>query len=411
MKSEVIQRPVGVGVIGAGWMGRLHANAYFDAIRKYPELGLEIRPVVVADVVPANADAIARKFGFRRTTDSYASVFSDPEVDVVSICAPNYLHKELALAAVEAGKAFWIEKPMGASHHESREIAEAVAAAGLITAVGFNYRHAPAVDYARTAILGGRLGRIHNLHVRFNADYSADPDSPRTWRFERSKAGSGVFGDLLSHGTDLAQYLVGQRIESVSALSETFVRTRPPTTGGGIGNYVSGDSSAERLPVENEDFAAMLVRFDQGVVGTLESSRIAVGARCEYGFEVYGEKGSLKWDFERMNELLICLRSEAGPYGFTRVMSDDRFGDFSRFQVGAGLGLSFDDLKTIEGAKFLDSVRTGTQLAPSVGDGYVSAAIVGSAERSSLTRAWESVPQPIGATTFVHPGQHSRVEE
>lgn len=391
---------LGVGVIGAGWMGRLHANAYFEATRKYPELGVDIDPIVVADVVPDNAQAIAGKYGFNHVTDAYESVFADPAVDVVSICAPNFLHKELALAAVRAGKPFWIEKPMGAGPQESREIAEAVAATGLVTAVGFNYRHAPAVEYARSIIRQGQLGRIHNLHVRLNADYSADPDAPRTWRFERAKAGTGVLGDLLSHGTDLAQYLLGSRVVSVSALTETFLRTRPPTTGGGIGNYVASDLTAARLPVENEDYAALLVRFDGDAVGTLESSRIAVGARCEYGFEIYGEKGSIKWDFERMNELSVCIRQEGAPYGFTRVMSDGRFGDFLRFQPGAGLGLSFDDLKTIEAWQFLRSVITDKQIAPSVGDGYVAAAIVGAAEESAKEERWRPVPEPIGTTTF-----------
>lgn len=397
MHEESGKTVVGVAVISAGWMGRLHANAYFDAVRKYPELNLAIDPIAVVDTVEENARAVQEKYGFRRTTASYEEVLADPEVDVVSICSPNFLHKKFALAAVAAGKPFWIEKPMGAGPEESRDIARAVADAGITTAVGFGYRHAPAVEYAREVIRSGRLGAIRNIHLRLNADYSADPDSPRTWRFERAKAGTGVLGDLLSHGTDLAQYLLGP-ITSVTAATETFITTRPAPTEG-IGNFVGSDLS-HQLPVENEDYAALLVRFASGAVGTLESSRIAIGARCDYGFELFGEKGAISWDFERMNEIGICLKTPDTPYGFTRVMTEGGFGEFLRFQPGAGLGLSFDDLKTIEAMQFLRSVTTGQQVAPNVADGYVAAAIVGAAERAATEGNWQQVPAPIGTPTF-----------
>ncbi|WP_316294168.1 Gfo/Idh/MocA family protein, partial [Clavibacter michiganensis] len=164
--------------------------------------------------------------GYDTAVNDYREVLADPAVDVVSICSPNFLHHEMALAAVAAGKPFWIEKPMGRSLSESREIAEAAEAAGLVTSVGFNYRHDPAVARARELVRSGALGTITNVRVSFLADYSADPLGVLTWRFLREKAGSGVMGDLLSHGVDLAQFVVG-RIAAVSAAKETFIRRRP----------------------------------------------------------------------------------------------------------------------------------------------------------------------------------------
>lgn len=387
---------IGVGLISAGWMGTVHSRGYRGVGEKYPDLGIDTELVIVADPVTEAARRLADRIGYREITQDFHAVLEHPDVDVVSICAPNYLHHEFALAAVAAGKPFWIEKPMGISAVQSLEIAEAVEAAGLITAVGFNYRHAPAVEHARSLVRGGALGRITDVHVRLNADYCADPDGPRTWRFVRDRAGTGVLGDLLSHGFDLAQYLLGP-VTEVSALTQTFITERPAPLPGGIGHQVQA-SDGPALPVENEDVAAVLARFASGVVGTFTSSRIAVGSRCAYGMDIHGTTGALRWDFERMNELEVCL--PGGPYGYTRVMADSTCGDFGRFQPGAGMGLSFDDLKVIEAAQFLRSVLTGAQLAPSVADGLAAARLVSSAADSAADGRWHTVPAPAGRITY-----------
>ena len=386
-------RRIGVGLISAGWMGTVHSRGYLGAREKYPEL------VVVADSSEAAARRAVDRLGYRRWTSDVRDVLADPEVDVVSICAPNYLHREFALAAVEAGKPFWIEKPMGVGVADSAAIAQAVEAAGLVTCVGFNYRHAPAVEEARRLVRSGALGTITNIRCRLDADYSSDPDGPRTWRFIKEKAGSGVLGDLLSHGIDLVQYLAGA-IHEVTCLTETFITHRPQAAEGGIGHHVAVAEDAQLLPVENEDYAAIIARLDSGAVATLESSRIAVGPRCEYGFSVYGTTGSLVWDFERMNELQVCLGRGAGQYGYTRVLTEPGHGDFGRFQPGAGMGLSFDDLKTIEASQFLASVVSGRQLAPSVADGLAAASVADAAQQSAADGAWHTVPAPLGSVTF-----------
>jgi predicted dehydrogenase len=392
-------RRLGIGLISAGWMGRLHSRAYLAIPDKYADWGVKPDLVIVADPVAANTEAARRQFGYRETTADYRDVLAHPEVEAVSICAPNFLHKEFALAAAAAGKPFWIEKPMGVTAGEAAEVVAAAEAARLVTGVGFTYRHAPAVEYAKSLIAGGAVGRVTNIRCKFDADYSADPRGPRTWRFERAKAGSGVLGDLLSHGFDLAQYLVGAPVVAVSALTETFIKERPQP-GAGTGHNVVVDDAAPLLPVENEDYAAVLARFAGGVAGTFESTRVGIGARCDYGIEVHGTQGALSWNFERMNEIEICRAPSSRDYGYTREMADARFGDFARFQPGAGMGLSFDDLKVIEGSRFVRSVVTGDQLAASVADALSTSRIAASALASQASGAWAEVPPTTGRTTF-----------
>jgi len=386
---------IGVGLISAGWMGRLHSRAYRAVSTHFPDIGAHPHLVAAADPDERGRAHARDVLGYDTAVSDYREVLADPAVDVVSICSPNFLHHEMALAAVAAGKPFWIEKPMGRSLAESREIAEAADAAGLVTSVGFNYRHAPAVARARELVRSGALGTITNVRVSFLADYSADPLGVLTWRFLREKAGSGVMGDLLSHGVDLAQFVVG-RIAAVSAAKETFIRRRPLASPGAVSHFASGSADAETGEVENEDYAAVIGRFDSGAVGVFDASRVAVGARAEYRLEVYGTRGSIRWNFERLNE----LEHADSVHGYRRIMAEPGFGAFDRFQPGAGTSMGFDDFKTIEAALFLESVLTGRQLAPSAADGWAAAAIVDAAEESVADGRWHDVPEVIATTTY-----------
>ncbi|WP_166999303.1 Gfo/Idh/MocA family protein [Paramicrobacterium fandaimingii] len=379
-------RLIGVGLISVGWMGRLHTRSYKSIPERFPELGVIPRLVIAADAVDEAAQQAVDQLGYERSTTDYRDVVADPEVDVVSICAPNFLHKEFALAAAAAGKPFWIEKPMGRNLAESREIAEAAASAGLVTAVGFNYRNAPAIAHARQMIASGELGSITNVRTSFVADYASHPAGALTWRFERGRGGLGVLGDLLSHGFDLATYLVGE-IDEVSAATGTYITERAKPTAANASHF-STSAGGEMLPVENEDVAVILAKFASGAIGTFESSRIAIGPRAEYAIEVYGTKGSLRWDFQRMNELQVSLRSGSN-YGYTDVYMSPGHGDFARFQPGGGTSMGFDDLKAIEAALFIESVVTGEQKAPSVHDGLAAAKVADAAERSAKTQRWE----------------------
>ena len=391
-------RTLGVGLISVGWMGRLHSRAYLAAGQHYPDLPVRASLAVAADPDEGGRDHARDALGYRRTVADYRELLADPEVDIVSICSPNFLHREIALAAVAAGKPFWIEKPMGRSAEESRGISVAATAAGLVTSVGFNYRHAPAVAEIRRLVREGALGRITNVRVSLLADYSADPRSALTWRFLKDRAGSGVVGDLLSHGLDLAQFVVG-RIDSVSALTETFIASRPLPAAGAVNRFSSDTDATRTGAVENEDYVSVLARFDGGAVGVFESSRVAIGPRSEYVLEVYGTKGSARWDFQRLNELQFA----DDPAGYRTIMASPGFGDFSRFQPGAGTSMGFDDLKTVEAALFLRSVAEGRQLAPSAADGWAAAEAADAALRSAASGTWTAVPTVEGETTYDRP--------
>ncbi len=393
------KKKIGIGVVSLGWMGRLHARSYRSVSERFPELGVEARLVAAADPVEEAQRAAVEDLGFERAYADYHELLADPEVDVVSICSPNFLHAEIALAAVEAGKPFWIEKPMGVSAHQARTVAQAAEAAGLVTAVGFNYRHTPAIEYMRELVRTGALGRITNVRAWLIADYNSSPLGPLTWRASREKAGAGVVPDLMSHGADLAQYVIG-RIASVTAVTDTFITERPVPTKLGLGH--SGFEIGEETgPVENEDYVSMLVRFDNGVLGTMESSRVSVGPRAEYVVEVYGTNGSARWNFERLNELEVCTTVDGGAtHGYTRAMANPAWGDWSRYQPAVGTSMGFDDMKSVEAAQFLRSVLTGEQIAPSAADAWCAAEVDEAVVASAADGQWHDVARVEGRTTF-----------
>ena len=385
-------REIGIGVVSLGWMGRLHSASYQRLPARFPELGIRPRLVVAADPIEENQKAAVEQFGFEKAVASIDEVLADPEVEAVSICSPNFLHRDFAVKAAAAGKPFWIEKPMGVSAAQSREIRDAARAAGIATAVGFNYRHAPAIAHLRELVASGRLGRITNVRCWLIADYASSPDGPLTWRYDRDKGGSGVIGDLLSHGADLVQHVTGQRIAEVSATSDIFVPDRPIPTklGVGHGGFEVGE---ERGAVENEDWVAALARLDGGAHATLESSRVAHGHRSDYALEVFGTEGSARWSFTRMNEFEVMIGEGGTEHGYTTVLAGPGHGDYAHFQPGPGIPMSFDDLKTIEAAAFLSDATRGTHLAPSTADGLAAAEVCEAIMRSAASRSWQQVAQ------------------
>ena len=392
---------IGVGLVSVGWMGQLHSRAYTNLRFAYADLGIRPRLVHAADPAPDRAEEAVRVYGYERASADYHEVLNDPEVDVVSICAPNFLHAEIGIAAAQAGKHFWIEKPVGRGEHETRAVAEAAAAAGVVSSIGFNYRHAPAIEYLRELVLDGTLGRITNVRGQMFADYSSDPRGALSWRFIRGLAGNGVLGDLMGHLVDLVQYTLGP-IAEVSAVTSTVYAERPELPMG-TGTHFALIEGGTMKPVENEDYAGMLIRIAGDApaahaVGTLEASRVSVGPRASYGIEVYGTAGSAHWDFERMNELHLSGGLGAENQGYTRVMARSGMGDFGRFQPGAGTSMGYDDLKVIEAKKFLQAVVGREALNSNIQDALSAAQVVTAAERSAQSRAWEQ-SSPVPGTT------------
>ncbi|MEN9707462.1 MAG: hypothetical protein RIS31_1028 [Actinomycetota bacterium] len=396
------QKEIGVGLVSVGWMGKVHARAYQAIPVVYPELGIKPKLVIAADTEPSRCDYAKDVLGFAEATSDYHEVLNHPDVDVVSICAPNFLHAEIGIAAAKAGKAFWIEKPVGRGVAETKAVEEAANESNVVSTIGFNYRHAPAVEKAKQLIAEGKIGRVTNIRGVFFADYSAEPNGALSWRFKRSLAGSGVLGDLMGHLVDLVQYLAGP-IAEVSGMTKT-IHTQRPIQQMGKGTHFDVIEGGEMGDVENEDYAAMMIRFGddavaQNAVGTLEASRVAVGPRASYNFEIYGTEGSIRWDFERMNELDVAIGRKGDLVGYTRVMVAPGFGDFGHFQPGAGTSMGFDDLKVVEARKFLESFTGLRHLNSNIHDAVSSAAVLDAAERSAQSGSWVKLPEVAGVTS------------
>ncbi|MYS93116.1 MULTISPECIES: Gfo/Idh/MocA family protein [Streptomyces] len=382
---------LGVAVVGFGWMGRVHTQAYARVRHHYPQLPLVPELVTVAEEVPGRAEEAAAQFGFASTTRDWREVVADPRVKAVSITAPNFLHREIGVAMAEAGKHIWIEKPVGLTAEDARAVAEAVAQAGVQGTVGFNYRNAPAVEAARELISSGEIGAVTHVRIRLFSDYAAHPEGALTWRYERERGGSGVLGDLASHGADLARHLLGD-ITSLTADTAIFLPERARPTGATAGH--SRASGGELGPVENEDYVGCLLRFASGARGVLEACRVSVGEQNNYGFEVHGTKGAVFWDFRRMNELGISRGTTYQDQAVTTVYVGPGHGEFAAFQPGAANAMGYDDLKVIEAYRFLRSVAEGTPHGATLMDAVHSAAALDAMARSARSGTWAPVDGP-----------------
>ncbi|MGR4852567.1 Gfo/Idh/MocA family protein [Streptomyces sp. LARHCF252] len=379
---------LGVAVVGFGWMGRVHTQAYARVRHHYPRLSLVPELVTVAEEVPGRAEEAAAQFGFASTTRDWREVVADPRIKAVSITAPNFLHREIGVAMAEAGKHIWIEKPVGLTAEDAGAVADAVTKAGVQGAVGFNYRNAPAVEAARELIASGEIGTVTHVRIRLFSDYAAHPEGALTWRYERERGGSGVLGDLASHGTDLARHLLGD-ITSLTADTAIFLPERARPTGATAGH--SRASGGEIGPVENEDYVSCLLRFASGARGVLEACRVSVGEQNNYGFEVHGTKGAVFWDFRRMNELGISRGTTYQDQSVTTVYVGPGHGEFAAFQPGAANSMGYDDLKVIEAYRFLRSVAEGTPHGATLTDAVHSAAALDAMARSASSGAWAEV--------------------
>jgi predicted dehydrogenase len=377
---------INVGIVGFGWMGQVHAKALTRVMQHYRGLGVTPRLVGVADPADDGRLDYARDvFGVTWTTPHWNQLVARDDIDLVCIAGPNFTHRDVAVAAAGAGKHIWIEKPAGRNLGETEEIADAIGAAGVASAVGFNYRNAPAVELARHLVVSGRIGEVRHVRVQMLGDYCAHPEGALTWRFVRSLAGSGVIGDLASHGLDLAQYVVGS-IEALLAEASTFISERPAAVG--ASSHFSRGADGPLLPVENEDHVLTMLRFVNGARGFLEASRASVGEQNSYAFEVHGSTGSLAWDFRRMGELQVCLDQDYQGASWTTHRVGPSDGEAAAFQPDTAIPLSFDDLKVIEAKRLLTSILTGKPDGATIADVLTTARLVDATLRSDAEKRW-----------------------
>ncbi|GAQ67901.1 Gfo/Idh/MocA family protein [Streptomyces scabiei] len=376
---------LGVAVVGFGWMGRVHTQAYARVAHHFPQLPLRPELVTVVEEVPGRAEEAARQFGFASTARDWREVAADPRIRAVSITAPNFLHREIGVAMAEAGKHIWIEKPVGLNAADARAVADAAARSGVQGTVGFNYRNAPAVEAARELIAAGRIGRVTHIRIRLFSDYAAHPEGALTWRYERERGGSGVLGDLASHGVDLARFLLGD-LASLTADTAVFVPERARPTGATAGH--SRAAGGELGPVENEDYVNCLLRFASGARGVLEACRVSVGEQNNYGFEIHGTEGALFWDFRRMGELGVSSGDAYQDQSVHTLFVGPGHGAYGAFQPGSANAMGYDDLKVVEAHNFLRSIAEGTPHGTTLADAVHSATALDAMSRSAASGAW-----------------------
>ena len=381
----VLSAPLGVAVVGFGWMGRVHTQAFLRVRHHYPDLPVVPRLVTVVDEAPGRTGAAVDQFGFARTARGWQEVAADPEVAAVSVTAPNFLHREIAVGLARAGKHVWVEKPVGLTSADAAAVADAVAEAGVRSAVGFNYRYAPAVAHARELVRGGEIGRVTSARVRFLSDYAAHPEGALSWRFERQRGGNGVLGDLASHGVDLVRHLLGE-VTGVVADTATYLTERARPTGATAGHARS--TGGEMGTVENEDAVAALLRLESGARVVLEASRVAVGEQNNYGFEVRGTAGMVSWDFRRMGELRVSSGGLYQDQPVATVHVGPGIGEYAAFQPGAGIAMGYDDLKVVEAALFLRSIVEGRPHGAEVTDAVRAASVLDAMAASAASGAW-----------------------
>jgi predicted dehydrogenase len=381
---------IGVGVIGFGWMGRVHAQAHARLRHHFPDLGLVPELVAVADDVPGRAEAAAAQFGFAAATADWRALLADPRVELVSVTAPNWLHREIGVAVAEAGRHLWIEKPVGLTADDARAVAGAVAAAGVQGTVGFNYRHAPAVALARRLVDEGAIGRVTHARFSFLSDYAAAPEGALTWRYEQARGGSGVLGDLASHAVDLVRHVLHDEITSVLADTAVFIPERLRPAGATSGHAVA--TGGVPGPVENDDHVAALLRLSTGARVLLEASRVAVGEQNAYGFEVHGTAGRLAWDFRRMGELQLSRGPAAQDQPVATVLVGPGAGEYAAFQPGAGIAMGYDDLKVVELRDLLASIEAGRPVGVDLTDAVRAAVVLDALAASSASGTRVEVP-------------------
>lgn len=376
--KELAAKELGIGIIGTGFMGKAHAFAYRAALAAFPDIPVP-RLEMIADVNEALASRAAHQYGFARSSADWRTLVSDPRIDVVSITTPNTLHKQMALAAIAAGKHVHCEKPLSPSLADSLAMVEAAEKAGVATQVGFNYIKNPLLKQARDMIAAGELGEITGFRGIHAEDYMHDPESPYSWRID-PVGGPGVIADLGSHIIGMARFMLGP-IAEVSADVRTVVKSRPVSRG-----------ATERKDVLVDDVARILVTFGRGCGGTIEANWIATGRKMQLGFEISGEKGSLVFTQERLNELLFYRAGgDAKTNGYVKIEAGPQHPPYGEFCIAGGHQLGFNDLKTIEMGEFLRAIGRGERSTPDFREAYEIQKVVDAAIASSKARGWISI--------------------
>ena len=376
-------QPLRIGMIGYGFMGRTHTNAYKRVNDFFPEL--KFRPILQAACGrdEAKVKAFAEQWGYASHETEWQKLVQRDDIDAVDICVPNNLHKEIAIAAAEAGKRVLCEKPIGLNVAEGEEMCQAVEAAGVANTVWYNYRRIPAVSLAKVLIDEGRLGKIYHYRSNFLQDWTISSDVPQggaaTWRLDSAAAGSGVTGDLLAHCIDTAMWLNGP-IQDVSAMTETFVKER---------------MHAETHKVEAvkiDDACAFMCHFKNGSLGLFESTRYARGHKALYTFEINGENASIRWDLHDLNRLEFYEHGEdAEVRGWRSIhVTEGEMPYMDKWWV-PGLSIGYEHSFVHHVADFLKNLEDGQPTQPDFRNALCTQAVCDAVLESGKARSWVTI--------------------
>src|SRR3954451_17135464 len=375
-------KPLNIGMIGYGFMGRAHSNAYRKVNNFFD---LEYRPVLKAVCArdKDKAQAFANTWGYESIETDWKKLLARKDIDAVDICTPNNLHREIAIAAAEAGKSILCEKPLAMNSSEGEQMCQAVEKAKVPNTVWYNYRRVPAVTYAKQIIDSGKLGKIFHYRANFLQDWTISADLPQggagLWRLDVSAAGSGVSGDLLAHCIDTALWLNGS-IKSLSAMTETFIKERKHVLTGKV----------EKVGID--DACTFMCRFGNGSLGLFESTRYARGHKALYTFEVNGEKASIKWDLEDLHRLeYFDHRDESQVRGWRSVHVTDSDMPYMKHWWVPGLQIGYEHTFVHQVADFLENLSKGQPTAPTFRGALATQAVCDAVLDSADHHKWERV--------------------
>jgi predicted dehydrogenase len=374
-----------VALIGYSFMGKIHAQAWQTAPRFFD---VEARVDLVVGRDEAAVADFAHRFDIPRWTTDWRDAVNDPDIDAIDICVPGDLHAEISDAALAAGKHVLCEKPLANSVADAERMTRIAAdarAKGVQSMVGFSYRGTPALGAMKQLIDGGRIGTIRHIRATYLQDWIVDEDFPLVWRLQRDKAGSGSLGDIGAHIVDMATFLTGQRLTGVSALTETFVKERPLVASSGSLAATAGEGTGV---VDVDDAAVFIARTDGGALATFEATRFAAGRKNAIRIEINGSKGSVAFDFERMNEFEFHDHTLPGAEaGFRRILATEPEHPHLDAWWPAGHGLGYEHTFTHEVVEFARAVAAGTAPSPSYEDGLYVQRVLDAVERSAAAGA------------------------
>ncbi|KQS08955.1 dehydrogenase [Curtobacterium sp. Leaf183] len=381
------RRPLRVAMIGHGFMGAAHSQAWRTAPRFF-DLDAEPEMTVVVGRDPDRTEAAREQYGWQTASTDWRAVVADPDIDVVDVVSPGSSHVEVAVAALRAGKHVLCEKPLANTVAEAEAMVAAAAEArqhGVRAMVGFSYRRVPAIAFARQLVQDGRIGTVRQVRALYLQDWLTDEEGPMTWRLDKSLAGSGSLGDIGAHAIDMAEFVTGAQLASVSGTLETFVHERP-LLGEGVG--LSGTASSERGQVTVDDAAFFLGRLSggaaDGAIGTFEATRYATGRKNGLTLEVSGSTGAIQFDLESMNELRLYESSvPAGEQGFRRILVTEPEHPYMAAWWPTGHLIGYEHTFSHQVKDFVDAITAGTDPSPSFEDGLHVQRVLDAVERSA----------------------------